>query len=125
MDYTRPSSPIRFSVGVAFLAWLGAYVAALPLQAAAIALSGRGGDDPETWPISLTLLSVALLCCLSIASAASGGEFDGHWFGGFLGRGNEWVFLQVRLGGEGNNMTGRARRCCRCPATIRGRTPTT
>lgn len=61
MEYVRPSSPIRFSVGVAFVAWLAAYVAALPLQAAVIALSGYGGDDPDTWPIGITIVSVVLL----------------------------------------------------------------
>lgn len=61
MDYTRPSSPIRFSVGVAFVAWVAAYVLALPLQAMAISLSGYGGDDPDTWPISITVISVILL----------------------------------------------------------------
>lgn len=61
MGYTRPASPIRFTVGVAFVAWVLAYVAALPLQAAALALTGHAGDDPDTWPMSMTILSVALL----------------------------------------------------------------
>lgn len=61
MDYTRPASPIRFTIGVAFLAWLLAYVAALPLQAVAVALSGRSGDDPDTWPMSTTVLAVLML----------------------------------------------------------------
>ena len=46
---------------MAFLAWLAAYVVALPLQAAAISLSGYSGEDPDTWPISLTIVSVILL----------------------------------------------------------------
>lgn len=61
MGYVRPSSPIRFSVGVAFAAWLAAYVVALPLQAAVIALSGYGGDDPDSWPIGITVASVVML----------------------------------------------------------------
>lgn len=61
LGYTRPASPIRFTVGVAFVAWLLAYVAALPLQAAAIAVTGYSGDDPDTWPMSMTVLSVVLL----------------------------------------------------------------
>jgi membrane protease YdiL (CAAX protease family) len=59
--YTRPASPIRFTVGVAFVAWLLAYVAALPLQAAAIAITGYSGIDPDTWPMSMTVLTVVLL----------------------------------------------------------------
>jgi membrane protease YdiL (CAAX protease family) len=59
--FERPSSSIRFSVGVAFFAWTAAYVLALPLQAVAISLAGYGGDDPETWPISMTVISVILL----------------------------------------------------------------
>lgn len=61
MGYTRPASPIRFTVGVAFVAWLLAYVAALPLQAAALAITGHAGEDPKTWPTSLTVLSVVML----------------------------------------------------------------
>lgn len=61
MGYVRPTSPIRFSVGVAFLAWLSAYIVSLPLQAVVIAITGYGGDDPDTWPISITIASVVLL----------------------------------------------------------------
>lgn len=61
MGYTRPASPIRFTVGVAFVAWILAYVAALPFQAAALALTGYSGDDPDSWPMSMTVLSVVLL----------------------------------------------------------------
>lgn len=61
MGYTRPTSPIRFSVGVAFSAWLAAYVVALPLQAVVIAVAGYAGDDPDTWPISLTVVAAVLL----------------------------------------------------------------
>ena len=48
-------------MGVAFIAWVAAYVLALPLQALAISLAGYGGDDPDTWPISITVISVILL----------------------------------------------------------------
>lgn len=61
VGYTRPASPIRFTVGIAFVAWLLAYVAALPLQAAAVAITGHSGSDPDTWPMSMTVLSVVLL----------------------------------------------------------------
>ena len=40
---------------------MAAYVVALPLQAVAISLSGYSGDDPDTWPISLNIVSVILL----------------------------------------------------------------
>lgn len=43
------------------MAWLLAYVAALPLQAAATALTGHSGEDPSSWPMSMTVLSVVLL----------------------------------------------------------------
>lgn len=61
MGYTRPASSNRFSVGVAFVAWLLAYATALPLQAVAVALTGHGSDDPDSWPMSLTVVSVVLL----------------------------------------------------------------
>lgn len=57
----RPTNEARFSVGAAFLMWLGAYVAALPLQSAVVAAFGRGGDDPDTWPTSVTVASVLCL----------------------------------------------------------------
>jgi uncharacterized protein len=77
VGYTRPASPIRFTVGVAFVAWILAYVAALPLQAAALAITGHGGDDPDSWPMSMTVLSVVLLwipfvVALAIVSARWG-----------------------------------------------------
>lgn len=68
MGYTRPASANRFSVGVAFAAWLLAYLAALPLQAALLALSGHGGDDPDTLPMSITVSSVVLLWVPFIAA---------------------------------------------------------
>lgn len=61
MGYVRPTSPIRFSVGVAFLAWVAAYIVSIPLQAAVIVVTGHGGDDPDSWPISITVASVVLL----------------------------------------------------------------
>lgn len=61
MGYTRPASSVRFTVGVAFVAWLLAYVAALPLQAAALAITGYSDRDPDTWPMSITVVSIVLL----------------------------------------------------------------
>lgn len=61
MGYPRPASSNRLTVGVAFVAWLLAYVAALPLQAAVFAVTGYAGSDPDTWPMSMTVLSVILL----------------------------------------------------------------
>jgi len=49
------------SVGVAFVAWTAAYVVALPLQALVISLSGYADQDSDTWPISITVVSVVLL----------------------------------------------------------------
>lgn len=58
----RPvTNDARFSVGVALGAWVAAYVAALPLQALVIAAFGRGGDDPDTWPTSVTAVSILCL----------------------------------------------------------------
>jgi len=58
----RPATnDARFSVGAAVAVWVGAYVAALPLQAAVIAAFGRGGDDPDTWPTSVTAVSILCL----------------------------------------------------------------
>lgn len=57
----RPTNEARFSVGAAFAMWLGAYVAALPIQSAVVAALGRGGDDPDTWPTSVTVASVLCL----------------------------------------------------------------
>lgn len=51
----------RFTVGVALLAWILAYLGALPLQGILLAITGNGGDDSESWPISLTMLSVLCL----------------------------------------------------------------
>ena len=51
----------RFTVGVAAFAWLFAYVAALPLQGVLISLTGHGGEKSDTWPISMTVLSIFCL----------------------------------------------------------------
>jgi len=51
----------RFTVGVAVLAWLLAYVAALPLQGILISITGHGGEKSDTWPISMTVLSIFCL----------------------------------------------------------------
>jgi dienelactone hydrolase len=48
-----------------------------------------------------------VLCAAPFASPAWAGAFDGEWIGAFQGK-DDWVFLQVRLGGEGKDMTGRA-----------------
>lgn len=75
----RPTNEARFTVGAAFAMWLGAYVAALPLQSAVVAALGRGGDDPDTWPTSVTVASVLCLWVpfvvgLVILSRAKGGR---------------------------------------------------
>lgn len=51
----------RFSIGNAAALWLGAYVAALPLQAAVIALLGESDVDPDQWPTSTTVATVLCL----------------------------------------------------------------
>jgi membrane protease YdiL (CAAX protease family) len=51
----------RFTVGVAVFAWLLAYVAALPLQGILISITGHGGEKSDTWPISMTVLSIFCL----------------------------------------------------------------
>ena len=61
---TRPhpaTNATRFTVGVAVFAWLLAYVAALPLQGILISITGHGGEKSDSWPISLTVLSVLCL----------------------------------------------------------------
>ena len=61
---TRPhpaTNATRFTVGVAVFAWFLAYVAALPLQGILISITGHGGEKSDSWPISLTVLSVLCL----------------------------------------------------------------
>ncbi|MFZ1489532.1 MAG: CPBP family intramembrane glutamic endopeptidase [Ilumatobacteraceae bacterium] len=58
----RPATnQTRFTVGAAAFAWLACYVVALPAQAVVIALSGYGDADPDSWPIWVTVASVACL----------------------------------------------------------------
>lgn len=89
MGYVRPSSPIRFSVTVAFAAWLAAYVAALPLQAVVIALSGYGSEDPDTWPIGITIVSVVLLWIPFVVALA---VVSRYW-----GSGQPWRDYRIRF----------------------------
>jgi hypothetical protein len=61
---TRPhpaTNVTRFTVGVAVMAWLLAYMAALPLQGVLIAATGRDGEKSNEWPISMTVLSIFCL----------------------------------------------------------------
>lgn len=51
----------RFTIGNAVALWLGAYVAALPLQAVVIALLGQNGVEPDDWPTSTTVATVLCL----------------------------------------------------------------
>jgi hypothetical protein len=58
----RPSHhEARFSIGNAVALWLGAYVAALPLQAVVIAALGQADVDPDDWPTSTTVATVLCL----------------------------------------------------------------
>jgi membrane protease YdiL (CAAX protease family) len=58
----RPAShDARFSIAAAAAVWLGAYVAALPLQAAVIAILGQSGVDPDDWPTSTMVATVLCL----------------------------------------------------------------
>ncbi len=51
----------RFTVGVAVMAWLLAYAAALPLQGVLIAATGHSGEKSDQWPFSMTVLSIFCL----------------------------------------------------------------
>ncbi len=51
----------RFTIGNAVALWLGAYVAALPLQGVVIALLGQNGVEPDDWPTSTTVATVLCL----------------------------------------------------------------
>lgn len=58
----RPAShEARFTITHAAALWLGAYVAALPLQALVIAVMGDGGLDPDEWPMTTTAATVLCL----------------------------------------------------------------
>ena len=51
----------RFTVGVAVMAWLLAYVAALPLQGVLIEVTGHSGEKSDQWPTSMTVFSIFCL----------------------------------------------------------------
>lgn len=51
----------RFSPGVVMLAWLAAYVAALPLQSLVLGLSGYSGESSDLWPTRVTALAALTL----------------------------------------------------------------
>lgn len=51
----------RFSPGVVLLAWLAAYVAALPLQSLVLGLSGYSGESSDLWPTRVTALAALTL----------------------------------------------------------------
>jgi uncharacterized protein len=58
----RPAAnEARFTVGAAAVLWIAAYVAALPLQSLVVAVMGRSGSDPDTWPTSVTAASILCL----------------------------------------------------------------
>ncbi|MFZ9863212.1 MAG: CPBP family intramembrane glutamic endopeptidase [Ilumatobacteraceae bacterium] len=51
----------RFPPGVVLLAWLAAYVAALPLQSLVLGLSGYSGESSDLWPTRVTALAALTL----------------------------------------------------------------
>jgi len=55
---------------------------------------------------TLGVLAVALVSCLPPAPAAAG-ALEGEWIGALLGSAGS-LFLRVRIGGEGDNVAGRA-----------------
>ena len=90
---TRPhpaTNATRFTVGVAVFAWLLAYIAALPLQGILISITGHGGEKSDSWPISLTVLSVL---CLWIPFAVALVVVSRRW-----GQGRFGTDFKVRLG---------------------------
>jgi len=55
----RPAShDAGISIAAAAAIWLGAYIAALPLQAGVIGLLGQSGVDPDDWPTSTMVATV-------------------------------------------------------------------
>jgi dienelactone hydrolase len=56
-------------------------------------------------PWRQTLLAVST--SFAVVTAASAGPFEGEWIGGFQGK-TDPVFIEVRIGGEGSAMAGRA-----------------
>ena len=90
---TRPhpaTNATRFTVGVAVFAWLLAYIAALPLQGILISITGHGGEKSDSWPISLTVLSVL---CLWIPFVVALVVVSRRW-----GQGRFGTDFKVRLG---------------------------
>jgi membrane protease YdiL (CAAX protease family) len=58
----RPAShDAGISIAAAAAIWLGAYIAALPLQAGVIGLLGQSGVDPDDWPTSTMVATVLCL----------------------------------------------------------------
>jgi membrane protease YdiL (CAAX protease family) len=58
----RPAShDAGISIAAAAATWLGAYIAALPLQAGVIGLLGQSGVDPDDWPTSTMVATVLCL----------------------------------------------------------------
>lgn len=58
----RPATnEARFTIGAAVVLWVAAYVAALPLQSLVVVVMGQSGNDPDTWPTSVTSASVLCL----------------------------------------------------------------
>lgn len=59
----------RFSLGVVSVAWIGAYIAALPLQSLVLSLAGHGGESSNQWPTSVTALSALSLWLAFLVAA--------------------------------------------------------
>jgi membrane protease YdiL (CAAX protease family) len=59
----------RFTLGVVGLAWIAAYVVAVPVQSLIVGLAGHGGEPSDTWPTSITALSALSLWVCFIVSA--------------------------------------------------------
>lgn len=58
----RPAShDAGISIAAAAAIWLGAYIAALPLQAGVIGLLGQSGVGPDDWPTSTMVATVLCL----------------------------------------------------------------
>ncbi|MGA1005658.1 MAG: CPBP family intramembrane glutamic endopeptidase [Ilumatobacteraceae bacterium] len=58
----RPAShDAGISIAAAAATWLGAYIAARPLQAGVIGLLGQSGVDPDDWPTSTMVATVLCL----------------------------------------------------------------
>jgi dipeptidyl aminopeptidase/acylaminoacyl peptidase len=55
---------------------------------------------------SVSALLATVVFLLTAVSAALANPFEGAWIGAYQGR-TDWVYIQVRLGGHGSQMTGR------------------